>query len=299
MLQLEIFNAKIYIYRNEIKNKMKFFKFLTLLLSITTLAQVQTPQASPIAEFTQIVGLTEIKITYSRPAMKGRKIMGDLVPYGAIWRTGANDNSLISFSDDVLVGNKSLKAGKYSLYTRPEKSNWEVYFYNKTDNSGLPKPWDESLIAASLTVKTKSVSEARENFTISIESINNDGAFIRLAWEKTEINIPLLVPTDEKAMSTIEKTLSKNPAPSDYYKAAVYFRESGKDLKKAKKWIAYAIKKDPGKFWMYRQQALILIGLGEKKGAIEASKNSLKYAVKAGNQDYVRMNTKTIAELSR
>ena len=278
---------------------MKFFKFLTLLFSATTLAQVQTPQASTIADFSQIVGLTEIKITYSRPAMKGRKIMGDLVPYGAIWRTGANDNSLISFSDDVLVGNKSLKAGKYSIYTRPEKSNWEVYFYNKTDNSGLPKPWDESLIAASLTVKTKSVSEARENFTISIESINNDGAFIRLAWEKTEINIPLLVPTDEKAMSTIEKTLSKNPAPSDYYKAAVYFRESGKDLKKAKKWIAYAIKKDPGKFWMYRQQALILIGLGEKKGAIEASKNSLKYAVKAGNQDYVRMNTKTIAELSK
>ena len=278
---------------------MKFFKFLTLLLCITTLAQVQTPQASPIAEFTQIVGLTEIKITYSRPAMKGRKIMGDLVPYGAIWRTGANDNSLISFSDDVLVGNKSLKAGKYSIYTRPEKSNWEVYFYNKTDNSGLPKPWDESLIEASLTVKTKNVSEAIENFTISIESINNDGAFIRLAWEKTEINIPLLVPTDEKAMNTIEKTLSKNPAPSDYYKAAVYFRESGKDLKKAKKWIAYAIKKDPGKFWMYRQQALILIGLGEKKGAIEASENSLKYAKKAGNQDYVRMNTKTIAELSR
>ena len=98
MLQLEIFNAKIYIYRNEIKNEMKFFKFLTLLFSATTLAQVQTPQASPIAEFSQIVGLTEIKITYSRPAMKGRKIMGDLIPYGAIWRTGANDNSLISFS---------------------------------------------------------------------------------------------------------------------------------------------------------------------------------------------------------
>ena len=278
---------------------MKFFKFLTLLLSAITFAQVQTPQASPIADFTQIVGLTEIKITYSRPSMKGRKIMGDLIPYGAIWRTGANDNTVISFSDDVLVGNKTLKAGKYSIYTRPEKSNWEVYFYNKFDNSGLPKPWDESLVAASLTVKTKNVSEPRENFTISIESIYNDGAFIRLAWEKTEINIPLSVPTNEKAMSTIQKTLSKNPTPSDYYKAAVYYRESGKDLKKAKKWIAYAIKKDPGKFWMYRQQALILIGLSEKKGAIEASKNSLKYAVKAGNQDYVRMNTKTIAELSK
>ena len=278
---------------------MRFFKFLIFLISATSLAQVQTPQASPIADFTQIVGLTEIKITYSRPSMRGRKIMGELIPYGAIWRTGANDNSLISFSDDVLVGNKTLKAGKYSIYTRPEKTSWKIYFYNKTDNSGLAKPWDESLIAASLTVKTKNVSEPRENFTISIESINNDGAFIRLGWEKTEINIPLTVPTDKKAMSTIEKTLSKNPAPSDYYKAAVYFRESGKDLNKAKKWIAYAIKKDPGKFWMYRQQALILIGLGEKKGAIEASKNSLKYAKKAGNQDYVRMNTKTIAELSR
>ena len=278
---------------------MRFFKLIIFLFSANSLAQVQTPQASPIAHFTQIVGLTEIKITYSRPSMRGRKIMGDIIPYGAIWRTGANDNSLISFSDDVFVGNKSLKAGKYSIYTRPEKTSWKIYFYNKTDNSGLPKPWDESLIAASLNVKTKNVSEPRENFTISIESIKNDAAFIRLAWEKTEINIPLTVPTDKKAMSTIEKTLSKNPAPSDYYKAAVYFRESGKDLKKAKKWIAYAIKKDPGKFWMYRQQALILIGLGEKKGAIEASENSLKYAKKAGNQDYVRMNTKTIAELSR
>ena len=278
---------------------MRFFKFLILLISATSLAQVQTPQASPIADFTQIVGLTEIKITYSRPSMRGRKIMGDLIPYGAIWRTGANDNSLISFSDDVLLGNKTLKAGKYSIFTRPEKTSWEIYFYKKTDNSGLPKPWDESLIATSLNVKTKNVSEPRETFTISIESIKNDAAFIRLAWEKTEINIPLTVPTDKKAMSTIEKTLSKNPAPSDYYKAAVYYRESGKDLKKAKKWIAYAIKKDPGKFWMYRQQALILIGLGEKKAAIEASENSLKYAKQAGNQDYVRMNTKTIAELSR
>ena len=278
---------------------MRFFKFLILLISATSLAQVQTPQASPIADFTQIVGLTEIKITYSRPSMRGRKIMGDLIPYGAIWRTGANDNSLISFSDDVLLGNKTLKAGKYSIFTRPEKTSWEIYFYKKTDNAGLPKPWDESLIATSLNVKTKNVSEPRETFTISIESIKNDAAFIRLAWEKTEINIPLTVPTDKKAMSTIEKTLSKNPAPSDYYKAAVYYRESGKDLKKAKKWIAYAIKKDPGKFWMYRQQALILIGLGEKKAAIEASENSLKYAKQAGNQDYVRMNTKTIAELSR
>ena len=278
---------------------MRFFKFLIFLFSATSLAQVETPQASPIADFTQIVGLTEIKITYSRPSMRGRKIMGDLIPYGAIWRTGANDNSLISFSDDVLLDNKTLKAGKYSIFTRPEKTSWEIYFYKKTDNSGLPKPWDESLIATSLNVKTKNVSEPRETFTISIESIKNDAAFIRLAWEKTEINIPLTVPTDKKAMSTIEKTLSKNPAPSDYYKAAVYYRESGKDLKKAKKWIAYAIKKDPGKFWMYRQQALILIGLGEKKAAIEASENSLKYAKQAGNQDYVRMNTKTIAELSR
>ena len=189
---------------------MKFFKFLILLFSATTFAQVQTPQASPIADFTQIVGLTEIKITYSRPSMRGRKIMGDLIPYGAIWRTGANDNSVISFSDDVLVGNKTLKAGKYSIYTRPEKTSWEIYFYNKTDNSGLPKPWDESLIATSLNVKTKNVSEPRETVTISIESIKNDAAFIRLAWEKTEINIPLTVPTDKKAMSTIENKCLMN-----------------------------------------------------------------------------------------
>ena len=95
----------------------------------------------------QVVGLTEVEVDYTRPAKRGRKIFGELVPYGRVWRTGANENTTISFSEDVMITGKVLPKGKYALYTKPEMDKWTFYFYKKNDNWGLPQPWEESQIA--------------------------------------------------------------------------------------------------------------------------------------------------------
>lgn len=278
---------------------MKHLKLIILLCSGLAVAQIQTPQPSPSTTLEQVVGLTEVKIEYSRPAMRGRTIMGDLVPYGSLWRTGANKNTTLSFSDPVTVGGQALAAGTYALFTRPGKSLWEVFFYTETENWGTPQEWQSKSVAAVIEVPTQSLAEPLESFTISINELTNTGANISLSWENTRVTLPLEVPTDEKTMASIKETMKGTPKAGDLYQAAVYYRESGRDLQTAKKWIGKAIEMDPGKYWIYRQQALILADLNEKEEAIKAAQSSLELAEKAGNQDYVRLNTKAIEEWSK
>lgn len=278
---------------------MKHLKLIILLCSSLAVAQIQTPQPSPSTTLEQVVGLTEVKIEYSRPAMRARTIMGDLVPYGSLWRTGANKNTTLSFSDPVTVGGQALAAGTYALFTRPGKSLWEVFFYTETENWGTPEEWQSKSVAAVIEVPTQSLAEPEESFTISINELTNTGANIHLSWENTRVTLPLEVPTDEKTMASIKETMKGTPKAGDLYQAAVYYRESGRDLQTAKKWIGKAIEMDPGKYWMYRQQALILADLNKKEAAIKAAQSSLELAEKAGNQDYVRLNTKAIEEWSK
>ena len=278
---------------------MKHLKLIILLCSGLAVAQIQTPQPSPSTTLEQVVGLTEVKIEYSRPAMRGRTIMGDLVPYGSLWRTGANKNTTLSFSDPVTVGGQALAAGTYALFTRPGKSLWEVFFYTETENWGTPQEWQSKSVAAVIEVPTQSLAEPEESFTISINELTNTGANIHLSWENTRVTLPLEVPTDEKTMASIKETMKGTPKAGDLYQAAVYYRESGRDLQTAKKWIGKAIEMDPEKYWMFRQQALILADLNEKEAAIKAAQSSLELAEKAGNQDYVRLNTKAIEEWSK
>jgi hypothetical protein len=278
---------------------MKYLKLIILLCSGLAVAQIQTPQPSPSTTLEQVVGLTEVKIEYSRPAMRGRTIMGDLVPYGSLWRTGANKNTTLSFSDPVTVGGQALAAGTYALFTRPGKSLWEVFFYTETENLGLPQEWQSKSVAAVIEVPTQSLAEPEESFTISINELTNTGANIHLSWENTRVTLPLEVPTDEKTMASIKETMKGTPKAGDLYQAAVYYRESGRDLQTAKKWIGKAIEMNPGKYWMFRQQALILADLNEKEAAIKAAQSSLELAEKTGNQDYVRLNTKAIEEWSK
>ena len=278
---------------------MKYLKLIILLCSSLAVAQIQTPKPSPSTTLEQVVGLTEVEIEYSRPAMRGRTIMGDLVPYGSLWRTGANKNTTLSFSDPVTVGGQALAAGTYALFTRPGKSLWEVFFYTETENWGTPQEWQSKSVAAVIEVPTQSQAEPVESFTISINELTNTGANIHLSWENTRVTLPLEVPTDEKTMASIKETMKGTPKAGDLYQAAVYYRESGRDLQTAKKWIGKAIEMDPGKYWMFRQQALILADLNEKEAAIKAAQSSLELAEKAGNQDYVRLNTKAIEEWSK
>jgi tetratricopeptide (TPR) repeat protein len=269
------------------------------LVCLPTFAQVKTPQASPKASVTQTVGLTEVAIDYSRPSAKGRTIFGDLVTFGKLWRTGANQNSMVTFSDDVIIDGKTLKKGKYAIFTTPKADSWEVFFYTDTQNWGNPENWDESKVALKTSVKPETLNRNVETFTIAINNLDNNFAHLEISWEKTIVAVKFEVPTNKTAMASIEKALN-GPSKEDYYAAGTYFFQSNGDMKKALEYVNKALDMSTEKpFWQLRQKSLIQAKLGDKKGAIETAKASLAAAEAAKNNDYVKMNKESIAEWSK
>ncbi|MGB1295862.1 MAG: DUF2911 domain-containing protein [Flavobacteriales bacterium] len=272
---------------------------LTIALCGMLTAQVTTPQPSTKSKMEQTVGLTDISVSYSRPSVKGRKIFGNLVPFDKIWRTGANMNTVVTFADDVTIGESTLKAGDYALYTKPGKTDWEIYFYSDTKNWGTPRNWDDKKVAAKLSVKSSSTPMPVELFTILINSKNNTSGEILLSWENTMVSIPVQVPTDKKAMASIDKAL--NIGPNDYFSSAVYYLNADKDIEQAKTWIdkACEMTKEKPRYWYLRQQALITAKAGNKKQAIKIAEKSLELAKEAGDNSYVLSNTTSIKEWSK
>lgn len=281
--------------------KLLFTALLFGAISFTS-AQVKTPQASPFSKVEQTVGLTEVHLEYSRPGAKGRTVYGDLVPFGKHWRTGANANTIVSFSTDVTIQGKELKKGTYALFTTPKADSWDVIFYTDTNNWGLPQKWDDAKVALQVSIKPETLSKSVESFTIEISNLTNDGATLDIAWERTRVSVPFSVPTQSIAMSSIEKALA-GPSRADYYSAAQYYYQSNQDMSKALSWINEAISMTPSTedapFWYLRLKSLIQAKLGDKKGAIQTAKYSMEGAEKAGNADYVKMNKDSIAEWSK
>ena len=269
------------------------------LISLSMGAQVQTPQPSPKAKVEQTVGLTQVSVEYSRPSMKGRTIFGNLGPYGELWRTGANENTKITFSDDVVLeGGKNLKAGTYALYTVPKEAVWTIVFYMDTDNWGLPEKWDDSRVAAQVSVPSQEIPVSIETFTISFDDLHDNGATLGLMWENTYVGLKFTVPTVAKATESIEQTMKKDDLKAnDYFAAGSYYFSQGVNLQQAKEWVDKAISMGDGKaYWMTRTQALLNYKLGDRKGAIKAAKASMAAAQAAGNKDYVKMNTESLKE---
>lgn len=277
---------------------LNFFVIVSLaLLSQPLAAQIATPAPSPGSTLKQTVGLTDVTIEYSRPGMKGRTIFAadGLVPFGEIWRTGANTATKFTFSDDVKVGEQELKAGSYAILSKPGASSWQVMFY-PYDNSNFGV-YLEREAAATVEAKTMKTGQKVENFSIVIDNITNNSADIILAWDMTAAVLPLKVEVEKRVMANIDRVLA-GPTANDYFAAASYYHESGKDLNKALEWIQKANAAEP-RFWMVRREALILADLNRKKEAIAAAEKSMKLAEEAGNADYVRMNKKSIAEWSK
>ncbi len=280
---------------------MKKFVLTTMatLFSLALFAQLQTPQPSPSAKLEQKVGLTDVTIEYSRPAMRGRTIFGDLVPFNKLWRTGANANTKISFSDDIIFGGQKVKAGTYAIYSKPGSSSWEVLLYSDSGNWGVPQDWDAAKVVATAEAEVEKNAQTVESFSISIQNLNNAGASLVIAWENTQVSVAIEVPTHQKVMASIEKVMQASPQANDYYGAAVYYLQENLELKQAKNWIEKAVELRPEAFWMMRQQSLIYAKMGQTKAAIAAAKKSLAAAEKAGNADYVKMNKESIAAWSK
>lgn len=258
-------------------------------------AQIKTPQPSPFSKVEQVVGLTDVSVEYSRPAMRGRTIFGDLVPYDQVWRTGANANTKITFGDTVIIDGKELKKGTYAIYTIPHKDSWEVIFYTDNNNWGTPQKWDDSKIALKTTATVVEIPFKVESFTITFDDVLENSAVIGFIWENAMVSVPFEVPTEKIAMESIEKTMN-GPSAGDYYQAATYYHTSKKDLNKALEWMKLATKGENPPFWYLRRMSLIQADLGDKKGAIATAQKSLEAAQKANNADYVKMNKESIAE---
>ena len=266
-------------------------------MSFCSYSQIQTPQPSPFSKIEQQVGLTDVTLEFSRPNMRNRTIFGDLVPYGKVWRTGANARTKITFSDDVKVDGTTLKAGTYAIFTIPSKESWEVIFYTEHTGGGAPQELDETKVAARVKAEVYPMPMKIETFTMTFDDLTNDSAVIGMLWEETYVGVQFKVPTADKAMASIEKTMAGEPKSSDYFSAAVYYYQEGKDIKQAKEWIDKAISmSEKPAFWQLRQQSLIYAKAGDKKGAIEVAKKSLAASEEAKNDDYIKMNKDSLKE---
>ena len=273
--------------------------FTMAALALTTLvatAQISTPAPSPSAKMEQVVGLTDVTVEYSRPGMRGRTIFGDLVPYGAMWRTGANKNTTINFSTPVTIGGKEVEAGTYAIFTKPNKDSWEVYFYSDSENWGTPQKWDDTKVAAMVKAPVQTMPMQVETFTITLDDLSNDGAHVGILWSNAYVAVPFGVPADKTVMASIKNTLA-GPTAGDYYAAAVYMASTDKDINEAKNYMDKAMAMTPKPaYWQLRQQSLILAKSGDTKGAIAAAKKSLAGATEAKNMDYVKMNKDSLKE---
>ena len=279
-----------------LKNLFMLFAVVGVTSAIN--AQIKTPQPSPAAKMEQVVGLTNVTLEYSRPAMRERTILGGLVPFGETWRTGANANTKITFSDDVTIDGKELKKGTYAIYTIPNETSWEVIFYSDATNWGTPEKWDESKVAAKTTVQVEPLPMKIESFTMTFDDVNSDSAVLGMLWENTYVGVKFEVPTDKTTMKSIETAMA-GPTKNDYFQAATYYHTSGKDLKQALAWIKKAVEGDDPAYWILRRMSLIQADMGDKAGAIATAKRSLAAAEKAGNADYVKMNKESIAEWTK
>ncbi len=282
--------------------KKIIFVLASLIASYVLNAQVKTPAPSPRCTITQVVGLTDVSLEYSRPSSKGRAVFGDLVPFGKLWRTGANANTTVSFSEDVVINGNALKKGKYALFTTPKADMWEVVFYSDTDNWGTPDEWNASKVAVLTNVNPINLNNNVETLTIGVGNLTNDSATLDISWEKTMVSVKFEVPTKKAAMASIEKTLAGAGA-GDYFSAAQYYYQSNGDMNKALEYVNKALGMvkagEDAPFWQLRQKSLIQGKLGDKAGAIATAKLSLAGAEKAKNNDYIKMNNDSIKEWSK
>jgi hypothetical protein len=247
----------------------------------------------------QTVGLTDVEVNYSRPGARGRAVFGNLVPFGKLWRTGANENTTVSFSDDVIIDGKTLKKGKYALYTIPKIESWEIIFYATTDNWGTPQEFNEANVALRTTVKEEALPKAVETFTIGINGLDSNFAFLEIYWENSYVALKFEVPTQKTAIANIEKALS-GPTAGDYFSAAQFLFQSNGDNEKALVYVNKALDMSTEKpFWYNRLKSLIQAKQGDKAGAIATAKLSLAAAELAKNQDYAKMNKESITEWSK
>ena len=275
----------------------KQFSFLLFVFGFCYFGQAQSlhiPASSPVQYVKQDFGLSTIEISYSRPGVKSRKIFGDLVPYGKVWRTGANSATTIQFGDDVTIGGARVAAGKYGLLSIPGPEEWTFILTKQLDVTN-PANYKEDQDVVRVKVRAQSFPYPIENFSIILSNITNASCDLALIWDRTLVALPIKTDVDTRIMAQIDSAIQGANPP--YFAAAVYYTDNKKDLYKAADWFKKAAEKDPDSYPLFYQKARCEAKLGRKADAIASATRGIQLAKQANNQDFVALNEKLIATL--
>ena len=263
-------------------------------LSFAGAQQLRTPSPSPEQTIKQGFALSDIELTYSRPGIKSREIFGALVPYGKVWRTGANNATTLTFGDEVTIGGTKIPAGKYGLLTIPGADEW-TFIISKQTNVTSPSAYKESEDVVRVKSKPTKVGMVAETFTMQFANVKPESIDLHVRWNDVLVSLPITANVEDKIMAQIDNLMNKDNRP--YFNAAMYYIENGKDLNKALGWLDKAVEQNPNAFWIHHQRANTLARLGKKAEAKAAANKSIELAKTAKNDDYVRLNEELLAEL--
>jgi hypothetical protein len=263
---------------------------------------VDFPAASPGCTLKQRVGLTDIEVDYSRPGKKGRTIFGGIVPYGQVWRTGANAATKITFSTPVKLDGQDIPAGSYALFTIPGEDEWTIILSKNASQFGAFQ-YDAKDDLVRFKVAPIELSESIETFTIEFNHIRDESAVMNLVWDKTVVPIKIEIELTSKLVPQIEAAMSAPGKKSAgfYFQAATFYYNHDQDLNKALSWINTGLADKPNiAFEMCYLKAEILAKQGDKAGAIAAAKESTELSIKAMGPDnsFVKMNQDLINSLN-
>ncbi|MNJ98255.1 hypothetical protein D3C87_160180 [compost metagenome] len=281
------------------KQTIKAILLLALTVSLTADLQAQglkMPQPSTSQTITQNFGLGKITLNYSRPNVKGRKIFGDLEPYGSVWRTGANSATTISFTEPVKIDGKELPAGEYELFTIPGKDEWTVIF-NKASKQWGAYEYKESDDALRVKVKASKLKDKVETFTIQFADVYPTTAKLQLMWENTGITVNMTTEVDATVMASIDAAMKGEKKP--YFQAAQYYYANDKDLNKALEWATAAEAADSKAPWIKLLKGRIQLKMGDKAAAAKTAASGLQLATEIKNPEYVRLHTQLLNEAKK
>lgn len=252
----------------------RLFLAFALACSLPALAQdLKLPALSPGARLSQDFSTSTIEITYARPSVRGRVIFGDVVPYGSVWRTGANGATRIKFGEDVTLGGQPVKAGEYALYTVPGQDSWEIILNKGTGNWGSTG-YDKAADVARFSVKPMAANPAVQTFTISLDNLTYKSADLTMAWDKVRVVVPVVASNEQRLAASIDKAINQPNIP--YFQAANYYYETNQNLDQAYAYVSKAVEQNPKAYYQWNLKAKIAQKLGKKDDAIAAANKTIE-----------------------
>ena len=281
--------------------KIIFTSFIlvqSLLIGAQEKVQIRTTSASPASSFDQEVGSALIKMAYSRPLVRGRKIFGELVPFDKLWRTGASDCTVITTSEDISFGNSLLKVGSYSLFSIPSVNEWTIIVNTDTTLHG-ETGYDEKKDVMRFKVPTEKSPNFYETFTIELNDINSKGeAFLKIFWENTMVKIPIKSQEDDTILALIDQHIIKGKTQDAtlLFQAANYYYSTGRDYKQAIEWLLEAEKLNPQNFYYPNLRQKIASENNDYPKAIEAAKRAISIADQEKMKKTIELLNQKIAD---